>query len=146
MLNYANVDRATGKVLAEKGFEAKPPRDFDETHVWLPMVVLARPAYDEMEHKLVQYRRPSEDISDLNVDVGDTVQLVQGYDKVALDATEKQERKDNKIKESDFDLTRIIEDLMVLIATGATLDRAAFPPQVWAKVNKRRKLRGNKDV
>ncbi|MBT6499252.1 MAG: hypothetical protein HOK67_05065 [Deltaproteobacteria bacterium] len=146
-MNYAKIDRVTGKVLMEKSFPSEPVRVFNEEHVWLPLVVLARPTvYDDMTQTLVQYRRTSEDISDLNIDVGENVQLVQGYDIVDLDPSKKQERKINKIKASDGDLARIIEDIVVVIATGGTLNRASFHPQVLAKINDRRVLRGEAPV
>jgi hypothetical protein len=146
MLNYANVDRVTGKVLTEKGFESEPARDFNEPHVWLEMEVLARPPYDDMTERLEQYRRPSADISDMDIDVDPSTKLVQGYDKVALTPELQAQRAIKKISELDNGLIRIIEDLIVVIATGGALNKNSLHPSVLEKINVRRRLRGQGDV
>jgi len=144
MTNYVKIDRATGDILKRKK-AASMERVFDKTSVWIELEKQSQPVYDEDTQKLVSsVTQP--DMSDLNVDVSPTAKRVEGWDIVALNAGELNRRKQDKIANLDHTLTRIAEDVMVAIATGQPLERASFPPQVWATINARRSLRGQADV
>jgi hypothetical protein len=51
-----------------------------------------------------------------------------------------------KIADSDEDLAKLTEDILVVIAQGGTLEKDSFPSEVWEKVNARRVLRGEDEV
>jgi hypothetical protein len=101
-----------------------------------------KPDYDKDNEKVVQYQRTSADISDLSVDVPPDTKFLQGYDVVSLTADEKEQIKLGKIVDSDDDLARFTEDILVAIAQGDTLEKDSFSDEVWEKVNARRVLRG----
>jgi hypothetical protein len=82
----------------------------------------------------------------LNVDVPPDTKFLQGFDKVDLSNDEKEQIKLRKIVESDDDLARFTEDILVAIAQGDTLEKDSFPDEVWDKVNARRVLRGEGEV
>ena len=143
--NYAKIDRATGKVLKQKSSEGME-RAFGKEVVWLEMELTGRPDYDEDNEKVVQYQRVSADISDLSIDVPPDTKLIQGYDKVDLSNDEKEQVRLGKIADSDEDLAKLTEDILVVIAQGGTLEKDSFPSEVWEKVNARRVLRGEDEV
>ena len=143
--NYAKIDRATGKVLKYKSSEGIE-RAFNKEVVWLEMELTGKPDYDKDNEKVVQYQRVSADISDLSVDVPPDTKLIRGYDKVDLSNDEKEQIKLGKIVESDGDLARFTEDILVVIAQRGTLEKDSFPSEVWDKVNARRVLRGEGEV
>jgi len=143
--NYAKVDRATGKVLKQKSSEGME-RAFNKEVVWLEMESTGKPDYNKDNEKVVQYQRVSADISDLSIDVPPDTKLIRGYDKVDLSNNEKEQVKLGKITDSDDDLARFTEDILVVIAQGGTLEKDSFPDEVWNKVNARRVLRGEGEV
>ena len=143
--NYAKIDRATGKVLKQKSSEGME-RVFNKEVVWLEMELTGRPDYDKDNEKVVQYQRVSADISDLSIDVPPDTKLIQGYDKVDLSNDEKEQVRLGKIADSDEDLAKLTEDILVVIAQGGTLEKDSFPSEVWEKVNARRVLRGEDEV
>jgi hypothetical protein len=121
-------------------------RAFGKEVVWLEMELTGRPDYDEDNEKVVQYQRVSADISDLSIDVPPDTKLIQGYDKVDLSNDEKEQVRLGKIADSDEDLAKLTEDILVVIAQGGTLEKDSFPSEVWEKVNTRRVLRGEDEV
>ena len=139
--NYAKIDRATGKILKQKSSEGME-RAFNKEVVWLEMELTGKPDYDKDNEKVVQYQRISADISDLSIDVPPDTKFLQGYDVVSLTTDEKEQIKLGKIVDSDDDLARFTEDILVAIAQGGTLEKDSFPSEVWDKVNARRVLRG----
>jgi hypothetical protein len=143
--NYAKIDRATGRVLKQKSSEGME-RAFGKEVVWLEMELTGKPDYDKDNEKVVQYQRVSADISDLSIDVPPDTKLLQGYEKVDLSNDEKEQIKLGKIANSDEDLARFTEDILVVIAQGGTLEKDSFPSEVWEKVNARRVLRGEDEV
>jgi len=143
--NYAKVDRATGKVLKQKSSEGME-RAFNKEVVWLEMELTGKPDYDKDNEKVVQYQRISADISDLSIDVPPDTKLIRGYEKVDLSNDEKEQIKLGKIVDSDDDLARFTEDILVAIAQGSGLEKDSFPDEVWDKVNARRVLRGEGEV
>ena len=143
--NYAKIDRATGKVLKQKSSEGME-RVFNKEVVWLEMELSPRPDHDKDNEKVVQYQRISADISDLSIDVPPDTKFLQGYEKVDLSNDEKEQIKLGKIVDSDDDLARFTEDILVAIAQGDTLEKDSFPDEVWEKVNARRVLRGEGEV
>ncbi|MDP6585241.1 MAG: hypothetical protein QF535_11325, partial [Anaerolineales bacterium] len=114
--------------------------------VWLEMELSPRPDHDKDNEKVVQYQRISADISDLSIDVPPDTKFLQGYDKVDLSNDEKEKVRFGKIVDSDDDLARFTEDILVAIAQGGTLEKDSFPDEVWEKVNMRRVLRGEDEV
>ena len=143
--NYAKIDRATGKVLKQKSSEGME-RVFNKEVVWLEMELTGKPDYDKDSEKVVQYQRVSADISDLSVDVPPDTKFLQGYDVVSLTTDEKEQVRLGKIADSDEDLAKLTEDILVVIAQGGTLEKDSFPDEVWEKVNARRVLRGEDEV
>ena len=143
--NYAKIDRATGKVLKQKSSEGME-RVFNKEVVWLEMELTGRPDYDKDNEKVVQYQRVSADISDLSIDVPPDTKFLQGYEKVDLSNDEKEQVRLGKIADSDEDLAKLTEDILVVIAQGGTLEKDSFPSEVWDKVNARRVLRGEGEV
>jgi len=139
--NYAKIDRATGKILKQKSSEGME-RAFNKEVVWLEMELTGRPDYDKDNEKVVQYQRVSADISDLSIDVPPDTKFLQGYDVASLTTDEKEQIKLGKIVDSDDDLARFTEDILVAIAQGDTLEKDSFSDEVWEKVNARRVLRG----
>jgi len=143
--NYAKIDRATGKVLKQKSSEGME-RVFNKEVVWLEMELTGKPDYDKDNEKVVQYQRVSADISDLSIDVPPDTKFLQGYDVVSLTTDEKEQVRLGKIADSDEDLAKLTEDILVVIAQGGTLEKDSFPDEVWEKVNARRVLRGEGEV
>ena len=143
--NYAKIDRATGKVLEQKSSEGIE-RVFGKEVVWLEMELTGKPDYDKDNEKVVQYQRISANISDLSIDVPPDTKFLQGYDVVSLTTDEKEQVRLGKIADSDEDLAKLTEDILVVIAQGGTLEKDSFPSEVWEKVNARRVLRGEGEV
>ena len=121
-------------------------RVFNKEVVWLEMESTGKPDYDKDNEKVVQYQRVSTNISDLSIDVPPDTKFLQGYDKVDLSNDEKEKVRFGKIVDSDDDLARFTEDILVAIAQGGTLEKDSFPDEVWEKVNMRRVLRGEDEV
>jgi hypothetical protein len=110
------------------------------------MELTGKPDYDKDNEKVVQCQRVSADISDLSIDVPPDTKLIQGYEKVDLSNDEKEQIKLGKIVDSDDDIARFTEDILVAIAQGGTLEKDSFTDEVWEKVNVRRVLRGEDEV
>ena len=121
-------------------------RSFNKEVVWLEMELIGRPDYDKDNEKVVQYQRVSTNISDLSINLPPDTKFLQGYDKVDLSNDEKEKVRFGKIVDSDDDLARFTEDILVAIAQGGTLEKDSFPDEVWEKVNMRRVLRGEDEV
>lgn len=145
MLLYAKVDRATGVIIKRKYFDGIK-RNLKKPQVWLEIQQNTPPLYDSDNEKLVSsVTQP--DLSDLNIPVDPLVKRVQGYNVVALTTQEKQKVIDNKINNTNHQLFRLMEMLMVQIATGTDrLKRTDFPANVWTKINARRALRGESPI
>ena len=105
----------------------------------------ARPNFDLNTQKLVAQVQQS-DLSNLSVDVDPSEKRVESWSVVSLSSDELAKRTSDRIEETDYLLAKIVEDIMVVIATGATLNRAAFSSDVWDQINARRSLRGEDDV
>jgi hypothetical protein len=66
-----------------------------------------------------------------------------------LTSAELEDRRVSQLRTSDgTDMARMVEDIMVVIATGgaSALTRDSFPAAVWGKINARRALRGEASV
>ncbi|MDP6771786.1 MAG: hypothetical protein QF704_13885, partial [Anaerolineales bacterium] len=86
------------------------------------------------------------DLSDMTVDVSPDAKRALGFNVVVLTEEEKTQINTRKITDSDDDLARFTEDILVVIAQGGTLEKDSFPDEVWEKVNTRRVLRGEGEV
>ena len=137
---WVKIDRATGAVVKQRTAE-EMERVFDKPFVWIELERLAAPSFDADTEKLEPVATQA-DFSDLDVDVDPNEKRLESWAIVALAAAELQRRTNDRIAETDQLLTRIIEDIMVAIATGDPLERATFPDKVWDKINARRALRG----
>tara|TARA_B100002003_G_C13985243_1_gene476300 strand:- start:450 stop:905 length:456 start_codon:yes stop_codon:yes gene_type:complete len=144
MKMYAKIDRSTGGIVKRKEFD-NPKRALNKPFVWLPEEQNDKPVFNKETHKLVQTIAQS-DLSDLAIDVSPDVKRVFGWDVVALNSEEKEKKKLSKIAESDVDLVRFTEVILVAIAQGDTLEKDSFPDEVWNKVNARRTLRGESEI
>ena len=145
MKMYVKIDRATGNVLKLKRFD-DIERALNKPHVWIELEVIPNPTYDEDNEKLVELITQP-DLSDLNVDVPPTAKRVVSVKKTPLTNPEKQARKLSRIRDSDRLLARIVEDILVVVATkGSAMERSDFSAQVWTKINNRRALRGEAAV
>jgi hypothetical protein len=82
----------------------------------------------------------------MTVDVSPDDKRVLGFDVVALTEEEKAGINISKIADSDGVLARMIEDILVIIAQGGTLEKDSFADEVWEKINARRVLRGEDEV
>jgi hypothetical protein len=141
---YSKIDRSTGDIVKRKQFN-NPERALNKPFVWIPEERDAQPEYDKKTHKLVQ-TDTIPDLSDMTVDVSPDDKRVLGFDVVALTEEEKAGINISKIADSDGVLARMIEDILVIIAQGGTLEKDSFTDEVWDKVNARRVLRGEDEV
>jgi hypothetical protein len=141
---WVKIDRSTGNVIKAKS-AAKMERVFNKPTVWLELVREASPDFDSNTQKIVAGVRQS-DLSDLAVDVDPSEKHVEIWEVISLSAEELEQRTKNRINATDYLLAKIVEDLMVAIATGASLTRDTFPAAVWDQINARRLLRGEDDV
>ena len=144
MTLYKLIDRSTGDVLRTRR-ETSMERVLNKPKVWLATTRNDPGVYDPDTHKAVS-RVDRPDLSDLNVDVSPSAVRVEDWDIVALTAQELQSRKLRNILETDEQLPRMIEDILVQIASGQPLTRDSFPSQLWTKINRRRTLRGLPEV
>ena len=141
---WVKIDRATGDVVRQKVAEVME-RAFNKPAVWLELVREPQPDFDLNTHKITAQVQQS-DLSDLAVAVDPGEKRVESWSVVQLSAEELAKRTNDRIDETDYLLSRIVEDLMVAIATGASLTRDTFPAAVWDQINARRTLRGEADV
>jgi len=144
MITWKLIDRATGAVLKTKT-EDSMTRVLNKPKVWLPVRFDSRPVYDADTHKL-QASVAQPDLSDLSTDVDPEAVRVEGWSVTALSSDELADRKVARIKDTDRHMLRMVEDVMVALATGKQLKRASFPAELWEKINTRRRLRGLEDV
>ena len=141
---YSKIDRSTGGIVKRKEFD-NPERALNKPFVWIPEERDAQPEYDKETHKLVQ-TDVIPDLSDTTVDVSQDAKRALGFDVVALTEEEKAGINTRKIADSDDDLARFTEDILVIIAQGGTLEKDSFADEVWEKVNARKVLRGEDEV
>ena len=144
MSTFVKVDRKTGDVLKLKS-ENSMNRIFNKPTVWLELVREDPPDFDENTNKIVKEIRQS-DLSDLDVDVDPSEKRVEGWKVVSLTSEELAKRTSERIQQTDHLLSKIVEDIMVAIATGAPLTRNTFSTAVWNQINERRSLRGEEDI
>ena len=144
MTEWVKIDRASGDVLKRRT-EDKLERVFTKPVVWIELQKRDAPKYDAATHKLnATVTQP--DISDLSVAVPTDAKRVEGYEAVALSDKEVGEVKEIAVRVTDRNMAQITEELMVAIAEGKTLNRAAFSDATWEKINERRKIRGESEV
>lgn len=141
---WVKIDRSTGDVIKSKT-AAEMKRVFNKTTVWLELVREAAPDFNSNTQKIVAGVRQS-DLSDLAVDVDPSEKHVEIWEVVSLSAEELKKRTKDQISATDHLLAKIVEDIMVAIATGASLTRNTFSAAVWDQINARRSLRGEDDV
>ena len=141
---YAKIDRSTGGIVKRKEFD-NPERALNKPLVWIPEERDAQPDCNKETHKLVQ-TETIPDLSDMSVDVSQDAKRALGFDVVALTEEEKAGINTRKIADSDDDLARFTEDILVIIAQGGTLEKDSFADEVWEKVNARKVLRGEDEV
>ena len=141
---YSKIDRSTGNIVNRKELN-NPERALNKPFVWIPEERDAQPEYDKKTHKLVQ-TDTIPDLSDMTVDVSPDDKRVLGFDVVALTEEEKAGINISKIADSDGVLARMIEDILVIIAQGGTLEKDSFADEVWEKINTRRLLRGENEI
>lgn len=144
MSTFVKVDRKTGDVLKLKNEESMN-RIFNKPTVWLELVREDPPDFDLNTKKIVADIRQS-DLSDLDVDVDPSEKRVEGWKVVSLTSEELVKRTSERIQQTDYLLSKIVEDIMVAIATGAPLTRNTFSTAVWNQINERRSLRGEEDI
>ena len=131
-----DADEILKRVDAAKEFRTgAPPVLKGKGMKWLPFVDEPKADYDEDTHT---YGGPVETVTATEVTRSIPIRV--------LTTGELQDHKFQKIEATDRLITRIIEDIMVAIAQGDTLTRDTFPAPLWAKINKRRALRGQEDV
>ena len=144
MTDWVKIDRATGDVLKRRT-EDKLERVFNKPVVWIEVEKKDAPEYDASTHKLnATVTQP--DLSDLSVAVSPSAKRVEGWEAVALSDKEVDEAKEIKVRVTDRNMAQITEELMVAIATGKTLNRAAFSDSTWEKINERRTIRGESEI
>ena len=141
---WTEIDRATGEVLRVHQ-TPNPERAFHKKYVLLELERLDKPVFDETTEK-IQRVITQPDLSDLSVDVDPTAKRVEGWEIVPLDQSELEQQKYVNIDRTNRYAFRMVEDLLTLIATGSTLDRNAFPSEVWERINARRTLRGEESI
>tara|TARA_Y100000310_G_C20627424_1_gene786732 strand:+ start:23 stop:463 length:441 start_codon:yes stop_codon:yes gene_type:complete len=143
--NYAKIDRSTGDVVDRKNKD-NPRRALNKPFVWLEEVRNNAPVHDKETHKAVPVIEQP-DLSDLGIPVPVTAKRVFSFNIVALSAQELQDNKIRKIASTDHLLARIVEDILVNVATkGSVGTRDDYPAKVWTKINNRRALRGKEPV
>tara|TARA_Y100000034_G_scaffold91276_1_gene110096 strand:- start:646 stop:1068 length:423 start_codon:yes stop_codon:yes gene_type:complete len=140
MLTHALVENDTDRIIkrvdGSKEFRTGQPPVFQgKPFRWLTYTIDPDPAFDPETQKC---ERAVEVVS------GDGVARTRPVRDLTAD--ELNTRRIGKIRGIDDTLIRIIEDIMVAVATGQTLERASFPAQVWDKINERRALRGQDPV
>ena len=144
MTEWVKIDRATGNVLKRRT-EDSLERVMNKAVVWLEVEKKDAPDFDASTHKLnATVTQP--DLSDLSVAVSPSTKRVEGWEAVALSDKEVSEAKEIAVRVTDRNMAQITEELMVAIAEGKTLNRAAFSDATWEKINERRNIRGESDI
>ena len=144
MTKWAKIDRANGAVLKYK-HENSLTRSFNKPTIWLEVETLDKAAFNPDTHKVVEDIRQS-DLSDLSLSVNQNEKRVEAWQIAELSDDEKAHEKAQKIARTDVKLSAVVEDIMVAIATNATLSRDTFSKEVWEKINARREIRGEDAV
>ena len=132
---YAKVNRLTSEILKRKDY-TDPARVFDKSLAWLPVTVQDDPVYDTATEKLVNFQTIP-DLSDLNVDVSPTAEIVEGRNKVTMTANEKDA------------LVAVPPDIASLVNTPVNakiLSSTDFPADLIARVNARNRLDGDAEI
>jgi len=144
MTEWVKIDRKTGNVLKRRT-EDKLERVFNKAVVWIEVEKKDAPDFDASTHKLTPVVTQP-DLSDLSVAVSPSAKRVETYKAVKLSDDEAKEAKEIKVRVTDRNMAQITEELMVAIAEGKTLNRAAFSDATWEKINERRKIRGESEI
>ena len=144
MTEWVKIDRATGNVLKRRT-EDSLERVMNKAVVWLELDEKEEPSYNANTHKL-RKKGTQPDLSDLSADVSASTKRVEEWEVVELSDDEKSEVKEIKVRVTDRNMAQITEELMVAIAEGKTLHRAAFSDATWEKINERRKIRGESEI
>lgn len=144
MTEWVKIDRATGNVLKRRT-EDSLERVMNKAVVWLELDEKEEPSYNANTHKL-RKKVTQPDLSDLSADVSASTKRVEEWEVVELSDDEKSEVKEIKVRVTDRNMAQITEELMVAIAEGKTLNRAAFSDATWEKINERRKIRGESEI
>jgi|10_taG_2_1085330.scaffolds.fasta_scaffold00808_3 hypothetical protein len=141
-ITHALVEEGTNKVLkyadAAKEFRNGSPPDLSGTGKgvkWLPYSEDASPTYDDTTH-----------IRDTSVEVVTGTDVTLTHPVRVMTAQESSDNKVERIQRLEGALIRIVEDLMVAIATGQPLQRSSFPEVIWNKINRHRALRGQGNI
>jgi hypothetical protein len=139
-IDYVLVEDVTNNILervvgAKEFRTGSPPILNGKPFKWLPYVEDVEPVYDEVTHKRL-----------VSVEVITDTEVTLTHPIKKKTAGELQADILGRIAFLDMGLIRIVEDIMVAIATGASLTRANFPAAIWDKINDRRKLRGLDDI
>jgi hypothetical protein len=140
MITHALVEDGTDVILkrvdaAQEFRTGEPPVFTGKPFRWLAYTVDPDPVFDEDTQKM---EAPVETVGADSVVRSRSVRALTPQEVVA--------RTTEKIAALDETLTRIVEDVMVAIASGQPLNRGTFPAPVWAKVNARRRLRGEANI
>ena len=144
MTEWVKIDRATGNVLKRRT-EDSLERVMNKAVVWLELDEKEEPSYNANTHKL-RKKVTQPDLSDLSADVSASTKRVEEWEVVELSDDEKSEVKEIAVRVTDRNMAQITEELMVAIAEGKTLNRAAFSDATWNKINERRKIRGESEI
>tara|TARA_R100000656_G_C3949855_1_gene128244 strand:- start:500 stop:925 length:426 start_codon:yes stop_codon:yes gene_type:complete len=140
IITHALVADVTDEILERvdgaKEFRTGVPPIFNGKPLrWLPYTMDDEPIFDADTH-----------IKERSVETVGESEVTLSHPVRALTQAELTSRRQGKIRGLDNTLVRIVEDLMVAVATGEPLTRDTFPAQAWEKINKRRRLRGQADV
>tara|TARA_R100001224_G_scaffold52906_1_gene30929 strand:+ start:191 stop:610 length:420 start_codon:yes stop_codon:yes gene_type:complete len=139
MTKYARITSSTGAIIEEKD-EAefrggKPPAaNVAKDWEWLP-VTIEKPSFDS-ETEVLEGPK----------DVVTAEKITRKWTVAKLSDKKLDEAKEIKLRVTDRNMAEITEELMVAIATGKTLNRAAFSDATWEKINERRTIRGESEV
>jgi hypothetical protein len=139
-IDYVLVEDVTNNILervasAKEFRTGSPPVLNGKPFKWLPYIIDAEPVYDKVTHRR---------LASVEVVTSTKVSLTHPIKKKT--AEELLIDKQAELISLDGTLVRMVEDLMVLFAEGKEVTKASFPDIVWAKINKRRALRGQGDV
>ena len=139
MTKYARITSSTGAIIEEKDESefrgGKPPAaNVAKDWEWLP-VTIEKPSFDS-ETEVLEGPK----------DVVTAEKITRKWTVSKLSDKKLDEAKEIKLRVTDRNMAEITEELMVAIATGKTLNRAAFSDSTWEKINERRKIRGESEI
>lgn len=140
MKTWVKIDRANGNVLKHRK-ALTLERVFNKKYCWIELVTQDGPSYDSQTHKLEKQITQS-DFSNLTIDVSPTAVRTVSFNSVALSSGELKANTNQKIISTDQHMARMVEDILVKIATDIPLTRDVFHTEVWTRINARRALRG----